>query len=153
MASVQTWMQPYLRGKCYDFALALSLQVKRPQFVAVAKSAERSSIGYEHVGLRLAPGVYADVRGVLGEEEFLGHHRERGCSVFEVDRSEIELHAGVSGMGMPYSRSEDVRRAVFVVHRLAFPKGLAHALEAYKAAGQSLTDAAPEMSSNEGPSP
>lgn len=137
-AHVERWMIPYLTGKCFDYALALADEVADPVFVAVGPL-ERP----DHVGLKVGDR-YVDVRGVLSAEDFVNLSRDdrpRPCLTPEeidglitvVDRSVLELHAGLSGTDadgepIPYEDSEDFCQAAEDVQD-ALSRGLLDVLE------------------------
>jgi len=111
-AHVEQWMMPYLTGRCFDWALALADLIENPVFVAVGNP-DRP----DHVGL-LVDGMYADVRGLLDKKDFLTLNPNgippanwQDCDVEVIDRSVVELHAGVAGIEPPYEGCEDIDEA------------------------------------------
>jgi len=114
----ERWMMPYLTGRCFDWALALADLVENPVFVAVGIP-DRP----DHVGL-LVDGMYADVRGLLGKRDFLTLNAEgtppenwEDIEITVIDRSVVELHAGVAGIEPPYEGCEDIEEARDAVER------------------------------------
>ena len=57
---------PWMWGKCYDFALALSEKIPDAEFVAIGMS----RLGAEHVGLK-RNNKYYDCRGEMNAEQFI----------------------------------------------------------------------------------
>lgn len=115
MEHIEAWRRPYLTGKCFDFALALSEMVPDAVFVAVGDPAYP-----DHVGIRLPDGRYADVRGVLDETTFRAHHEG---AIEIVDRDAIALHCGLAGMEPPFRGNRDIAMARDAV-RMTFPTGI-----------------------------
>lgn len=100
-------LRPWLTGRCYDFALALSERLPDAEFVGVGGSEKHPA----HVGLH-ADGRYYDARGETDEEGFRAHHVG---PITVVPRDIVELNAGVAGMTPPYRGNRDIaeaRRAV-----------------------------------------
>ena len=58
------WMKPWVTGKCWEFAIALSHQIPNARFVGL----EQSGVVH-HVGL-FKDGAYYDVRGKMDEDTF-----------------------------------------------------------------------------------
>lgn len=115
------WLTPFMRGKCFDFALALGEAVECPRFVAVG-SAEYP----DHVALELEGGLYADVRGILTAAQLLDGialSQGEGQPIVSVGRNLLERHCGLSGMEPPYHGSEDIEEARAAV-REVFPDGM-----------------------------
>ena len=120
----QPWMMPFLQGKCFDFALALAVELQKqgqePVFYAVGNTRFP-----HHVGLLVgeADGTrwFADVRGLLNETDFLAHHA--GEPLTPVERDSLELHAGLAGVAPPYKGNRDIAAARRAVAQ-AFPDGL-----------------------------
>jgi hypothetical protein len=61
-----------------------------------------------HVALRIG-NAYADVRGILGQEEV--HAYINNIGIKEVGRNTLELHAGGSGLEPSYIRVREIAAA------------------------------------------
>ena len=105
-------LRPWLTGRCFDFALALSERMPDAEFVTTGTEKYP-----DHVALR-RNGKYYDARGEMDEQTFLRSHRPPGQEYEEIvpiSRDTVELHAGVAGMMPPYKGNRDIaeaRRAV-----------------------------------------
>lgn len=119
---IAPWKKTFLTGRCYDFALALAEQLDDPIFVAIGDERFPS-----HVGLKVAGGYFADIRGILDEDLFLAHFR--GSPISQISRDTVELHCGVAGMKPPYKGNKDIQDARRAV-RQAYPDGVLTALDA-----------------------
>jgi hypothetical protein len=97
---------PWMWGKCYDFALALSEKIPDAEFVAIGMS----PMGAEHVGLRKS-NKYYDCRGELTAEQFADGKTDDINDIEIVSREDVELHAGVAGMKPPYKGNKDIAMA------------------------------------------
>ena len=107
-------LRPWLTGRCYDFALALSERMPDAEFVGIGRGKFP-----EHVGLRLGDRYY-DARGEMDAAAFLGPHQ--GQQIVPVSRDVVELHAGVAGFPPPYRGNRDIaaaRRAVQDIYGLS----------------------------------
>ena len=106
-------LRPWLTGRCFDFALALSERMPNAEFIAIG-----SAKYPDHVALRWN-GRYYDARGEMDEPTFLTLHRQGheydAEDIVPISRDEVELHAGVAGFPPPYKGNRDIaeaRRAV-----------------------------------------
>jgi hypothetical protein len=108
-AEIPRLIAPWIKGKCYDFALAVSEKLPKSEFVAVGDPKNP-----EHVAV-LYDGVYYDARGRLTLDEFLTKYRSstpyNQADVCSTSRDVVELHAGCAGSTPPYKGNRDIAAA------------------------------------------
>src|SRR3546814_14658592 len=100
MPSIEPWKMPWLKGHCFDFALALAEITPDFEFVAIGDTNFP-----DHVALRSGEH-FVDIRGLLDEASFLAHHT--GLSIVPTSRQDADFHWGPFGLSTP-SRSEQRR--------------------------------------------
>ena len=109
-------IRPWLTGRCYDFALALSLRMPDAEFICVGD--ERFP---DHVALR-KDGKYYDVRGEMDQREFVtamrGDDPYRTEDIRVIPRETVERNAGCAGMAPPYHGNRDMDEARRAVTRI-----------------------------------
>jgi hypothetical protein len=102
-------LRPWLTGRCFDFALALSERIPTAEFIVVG-----SEKYPDHVALR-QNGKYYDARGEMDENAFLTTTRENNpyaaADINPISRDAVELHAGCAGMTPPYRGNRDIAEA------------------------------------------
>lgn len=104
----------YMRGQCFDFALALLAKMKGGRLVEIG--------GYEHVAVERG-GLYYDVRGALTEGDFRRGVRGGDTEIDPADLDTVLLHAGLAGQTPPY-RSPEMNAARKVVSQYVKDMGL-----------------------------
>lgn len=139
---VTRWMHPYLTGRSFVFALALSEDLDAPSFVAIGDPADP-----DHVGIQVSstPELYADVRGVLDRDAFVRDIRPSDPLVIsEIPRATVELHAGASGLKPPYRGHPEIRLARSAT-RATFPAGISEAISRAQASTQIIETSLPRL--------
>lgn len=89
--------QQYMRGQCFDFALALLEKLPDAELVGIG--------GMEHVALRRGD-FYYDVRGALTEADFRRGVRGGEGPIDPVTREDVAFQAGLAGQNPPYKSPE-----------------------------------------------
>src|SRR3546814_15501713 len=94
MPSIEHWNMPWLKGHCFDFALALAEITPDFEFVAIGDTNFP-----DHVALRSGEH-FVDIRGILDDASFLAH--PTGMSLVQIRRQDVEFNFGLSGLSPPY---------------------------------------------------
>jgi hypothetical protein len=96
----------YVRGQCYDFALAMLERFPEGELVALGKS----KFGADHVGLRIQD-KYLDARGAQSAEDFVKPFNYQVEDIEPIARDDVEFYCGLAGVPPPYRGNQDIAAA------------------------------------------
>lgn len=107
----------WMRGRCYDFALALKERFPEGEFVGIGVMRTAAI----HVGLKVGD-LILDARGALTPAQFVEGFPQCGVEDIEpAPREMLELCCGLAGFEPPYAGNRDIAQARAAVRKV-FPK-------------------------------
>ena len=96
----------YVKGECYDFALAALERFPQGELVCVGPAGKDA----EHVGVKVGDS-YLDARGHNDAESFAAPFGYNASDIAPIGRAEVELCCGLAGVPPPYRGNRDIANA------------------------------------------